>query len=177
MIDLHIHTSASDGLVSPEEVVEMAIKKGLSAIAITDHDCVDGIAPAIEAAKGRIEVIPGVELSAEIPSGIGEVHVVGLFIDYKNPELIKILKFSSEQRRIQLKEMIKNLEKLGFKTNYEEVAGKSGCPTRGNLIRVLAAKYPEIVPNIRAFIREYLGRGGKAHVDRKIPELSVIPGG
>jgi len=81
-VDLHIHSSASDGRLSPEEVVQESARRGLRVIALTDHDTVAGIAPALAAAKAfpELTVIPGVELSTDEPQG--EVHVLGYFIDY-----------------------------------------------------------------------------------------------
>ncbi|GAI27511.1 unnamed protein product [marine sediment metagenome] len=81
-IDLHIHSTVSDGQFSPEEIVRKAAELGLSVIALADHDSVGGIAPALEAARAfpRLRVIPCVEVSTDVPSG--EVHVLGYFIDY-----------------------------------------------------------------------------------------------
>ena len=88
MIDLHIHTNVSDGEFSPEEVVDIAVKKGLKAIAITDHDTTMGIPAAIEYAKGKgIEIVPGIEINCyEEDLGFDEVHILGLFIEHKNKD-------------------------------------------------------------------------------------------
>ena len=84
--DLHIHSNASDGRYSPAEIVRMAAAARLTVIALTDHDTVDGLIPALEAAREfpALTVIPGVELSTDTSSG--EVHVLGYFIDYTNQE-------------------------------------------------------------------------------------------
>ena len=85
-VDLHLHTTASDGLLSPNELVEQALKKGKSAIAITDHDTTTGICSAMNQAKGRnIEVIPGIEFSVQYAP---YMHILGLDIDIKNSRLI-----------------------------------------------------------------------------------------
>ena len=86
-VDLHIHSTASDGRYSPEEIVRKAAELGLSVIALADHDSVDGVVPALEAAKAfpGLRVIPCVEISTDTANG--EVHVLGYFIDYANKEL------------------------------------------------------------------------------------------
>ena len=87
MIDLHTHSTASDGTLSPEALVELAAERGLSAIAITDHDTVAGVAPAQERGDALgVEVIPAVELGASL-DGVGEIHLLGYFIDIKNKTL------------------------------------------------------------------------------------------
>ena len=83
LIDLHVHSNASDGTLSPSQVVQLAKEKGLTAMALTDHDTVDGLDEAIKAGHlHQIEIIPGIELSAEFPKD--NLHFVGLGIDYKN---------------------------------------------------------------------------------------------
>lgn len=84
-IDLHVHSTYSDGTFSPAELVKEAVKNGISAFALTDHDTTDGIDEAIDAGgKAGIEVIPGIEISTSYKDK--EIHIVGLFIDYKNKE-------------------------------------------------------------------------------------------
>lgn len=111
-IDLHIHTSRSDGVFSPSEAVAYAARMKLSAISITDHDSVDGIEEAIEAsAKYGVEVVPGIELSCEVAgSAKSEMHMLGYYIDYKSQELKKTLEIFKKAR---LKRALEILEKLG----------------------------------------------------------------
>ena len=86
-IDLHVHSNASDGTLTPSEVVCLAKKNNLSAIALTDHDTVDGISEAIEQGKkSGVEIIPGIELSSAYTAR--EIHSVGLFVDYRNEEFL-----------------------------------------------------------------------------------------
>lgn len=98
-IDLHIHTNCSDGDFSPEEIVNLAVKRGLKAIAITDHDTVEGVGRAVNYSFGKgIEVIPGIEITCNEKSlGFVNVHVIGLFINQKNKEIGK-LKYSPQKR-------------------------------------------------------------------------------
>ncbi|MCK5318654.1 MAG: PHP domain-containing protein, partial [Anaerolineales bacterium] len=90
-VDLHIHSTASDGRFSPADIVQKAAENRLAFIAIADHDSVAGIVPALVAAKAfpRLRVIPSIEISTEVP--YGEVHVLGYFIDYASHKLLATL--------------------------------------------------------------------------------------
>ena len=82
-IDLHVHSTKSDGSYTPTELVNYALEKGLSAFALTDHDTTGGITEALAAARGKnIEVIPGIEFSSEYEGR--DIHIVGLYIDYES---------------------------------------------------------------------------------------------
>ena len=117
-IDLHTHTTASDGTFTPDEVVKEAADLGLCAIAITDHDTVDGIREALEAGeKYDITVVPGIELSTEY-AGV-EIHVVGLFVDPDSKELNAQAKQFREQRDSRNLKMIERLQKYGFDITEE----------------------------------------------------------
>ena len=87
-VDLHLHTTYSDGVLSPKDLVNLCYENGLKYISITDHDCTDGIQESIEIAKeiGQIEVIPGIELSTQ-----NEMHILGYYIDFQDIRLQKIL--------------------------------------------------------------------------------------
>ena len=118
--DLHVHTFYSDSTLSPEEVVSCAKEKGLAAIAICDHDTVDGIGPcmAIGLEKG-VEIIPGIEMSVEKVDA--EIHILGYFIDWKQDWLRKKLKEIQDSRVERLFIMIKKLNAMGVKIDAEEV--------------------------------------------------------
>ncbi len=168
-IDLHIHTNKSDGELSPKEVVDLAIKKGLRAIAITDHDVVDGVQEAIEYAKDKdIEIIPGIEIGCdESDIGFKEVHVVGLFVDHKNKDLVKFTDGIKNQRINQKKNMIDKLQKLGYDITFEEVAKSvGGAFGRPHISKLLIEKYPEQFSSIKDVFDRYLGVGKPAYVDR-----------
>ena len=82
IVDLHVHSTCSDGTYTPEELVDYALKKGLRAFALTDHDTTEGLDRAIRYAEGRdIEVVPGIEFSTEYESR--DIHILGLYIDYE----------------------------------------------------------------------------------------------
>jgi predicted metal-dependent phosphoesterase TrpH len=114
--DLHIHTNYSDGSWSPSEAVKYAKKLKLSAISITDHDCVDGIDEAIqEASKSCFEVIPGIELSAQIENSKNkEIHILGYYIDYKSESLKKQIDIFKRARAQRADEILNKLQKAGI---------------------------------------------------------------
>ena len=127
MVDLHVHSTRSDGTYSPTELVDYATEKGLSAFALTDHDTVDGLAEAIEYADSLRavygdkvpEVIPGIEFSTEYEGR--EVHIVGLYIDYKNPDFTAYLKDFIDSRTQRNHKMCKLLTEAGFEIRYEDL--------------------------------------------------------
>jgi predicted metal-dependent phosphoesterase TrpH len=133
-IDLHTHSTKSDGTFSPEELVRYAQLKGLSAIALTDHDTADGIEEALlaadklrkEAAMSPLsnspvipEVIPGVELSTEYRGR--DIHIVGLFIDWKNPEFISKLREFADARIYRNQKMCRLLTEGGYPVEYDDL--------------------------------------------------------
>jgi len=125
IVDLHIHTKASDGVLSPTEIILKAKKLGICAVGICDHDTVAGIAEAKAAGeKYKIEVIPGVELSTLFKDK--DLHILGYFIDFENPALLKKLDFFIQKRRERGVKIVKKLTKLGFKVSFEKVLAKAG---------------------------------------------------
>src|SRR4030042_3575683 len=125
-IDLHVHSTTSDGKFSPKELIDQAISIKMKAIAITDHDSIDGLKEAIDYSKGRkIEFVPGVEFSAN-PRGLAkEIHIVGLFIDYSHEAITKLLVRQEESRVNTCKKMIEKLNELGYKITYEEAKNEA----------------------------------------------------
>ena len=118
-IDLHTHSLKSDGSMTPAEVVREAKKAGLSAIALTDHDTVDGLPEAIaEGKKIGVEVIPAIEFSVQSKT---ETHILGYFIDYNNPDLKRTLKEVVDLRIKRNHVTAKRLNELGFDITLEEV--------------------------------------------------------
>jgi predicted metal-dependent phosphoesterase TrpH len=164
-IDMHVHTSASDGELSPEEVVKTASELGLAAIAIADHDTVDGIEEALEAGKKYcVEVIPGVELSSEF--GPAEVHILGYFIDWRDKKFRSELHKFQEVRKVRAKKMIEKLRGLGVAIPYEEVvaAAGEGVIGRPHVAQVMV-KHGYVKSKDEAFER-YIGDGQPAHVPK-----------
>jgi len=120
MIDLHIHTTASDGDKSPRELIDYAIEKNLTHIAITDHDTIEGLEEAIEYSKNRdICVIPGIEFEAGVSKG--QMHILGLFINFRDQELKEKLKRLKEGRKYRNNKFIEEFNKLGFEITLDEL--------------------------------------------------------
>lgn len=117
-VDLHVHSTRSDGTLTPTELVKYALEKRLSAIALTDHDTVDGIDEAIEAAKGTgLTVIPGIEYSTNYHNR--DVHIVGLFIDHKAPVFQRYLEKFKQSRIDRNHKLCANLQSVGFDITYD----------------------------------------------------------
>jgi predicted metal-dependent phosphoesterase TrpH len=165
--DLHLHSTASDGRLSPEEVVRTAAKLGLAVISITDHDSVDGIAPALKAADNHppLRVIPGVECSTDVPRG--EVHVLGYFIDYTNPELVIKLAAFRNSRKVRAQKMIDKLAAMGISIEWnrvEDIAG-GGSVGRPHVAQAMLEK--GYVPSLKEAFNRYIGREAPAYVERE----------
>lgn len=157
-IDLHVHSNASDGTLTPTEVVKLAIDKNLAAIALSDHDTVKGVDEAIQAAKGSdLEVIPATELSCYY-QGI-EIHILGLFVNYQNPEFLEALD-KLEQARFQRNlDMIQLFQKDGIDITLDDLLADNpdSIITRAHFARVLVQK--GICKDKNAAFEHYLGVG------------------
>jgi len=164
--DLHLHTTASDGIFSPREVVQKAKNLGLSTIAITDHDSIEGLDEAIKAGQEKkVEVIPGIELSAL--EGEREVHILGYFIDPTNWRLAETLSKIIETRQNRAREMIEKLNSFGVDISIDRVKEISGNSFIGrpHIAKAMIEKgYIEEISE--AFTKDFIGRGGRAYVER-----------
>jgi predicted metal-dependent phosphoesterase TrpH len=166
-IDLHLHTTASDGRYRPEELVRKASEIGLTVIAIADHDSVDGITPALEEAKNfpHLTVIPCVEVSTDVPSG--EVHILGYFIDYKSEELKTALAHFRDSREGRAQGMIDKLAGLGIHIEWsrvKEIAG-DGSVGRPHIAQAMLEK--GYIGAIKDAFDKYIARNGPAYVERE----------
>ena len=165
IVDLHTHTTESDGSFTPEELILEAKRVGLSAIAITDHDSISGIKKAAPiAAEHGIELIPGVELSTDYNGK--EVHVVGLYVDIENEYFLSKIKEFKENRDSRNAIMVENLQKEGFSITMEElVAENPDCViTRANIARFLYEH--GMIPTIQTAFEKYIGDNCKCYVNR-----------
>lgn len=125
MIDLHSHTTASDGEKTPEELIDLALSKKLSAIAITDHDTISGLKSAFEYSKDKnIIFVPGVELEADVDKG--QMHILGLFIDFENKELNNMLDKIKQGRINRNNLFLQEFNKMGFEITLEDLQKVSG---------------------------------------------------
>ncbi len=155
--DLHTHSNFSDGTFSPEGLVSLAKLRGLSVIAVTDHDTTDGIDLAIKAGKYYgVEVIAGVELSCEY-NGV-EIHVLGYFIDTTSSELQSLLNQQKLYRRERMGEIISRLNKDGIKLSLENVTSyaKGGVVGRPHLASVLIKQ--GYAKNLQDVYKRFIGK-------------------
>lgn len=167
-IDLHTHTTASDGSLSPQELVRRAEECGLEAVAITDHDTTAGLFEAENASHGlSIEVIKGIELSAEY---ISELHILGYFID----PYAAILQGAVHQLQIwraeRNEQMIDRLCSLGLEITPKEVlARKPGADLAsiGRVHMALALVQKGYMPTVEEAFERYLSKGGAAYIERR----------
>lgn len=138
MIDLHIHTSYSaDGELTPPEVIDLAQRKGVESIAITDHDTVSGLKEAITAGEQNgIEVIPGIEFDTEYQEE--SLHILGYYLDWKSDELKSITEKIRSQQTKQAKKRVQVLQKMGFQLEWSTVAEEAEIiPVGGIIAKVL----------------------------------------
>lgn len=132
--DFHLHTHHSDGTWSPKELVEHAVKIKLTHMSITDHDTTYGINEGIEAAQGRIEIIPGVEINTirREPDGTHrDVHILGYFIDQTNQKLQEVLARQRRARNEHVEKMVKNLQAAGHPLTMQILHEKAGLGSIG----------------------------------------------
>ena len=165
IIDLHTHTTESDGSFTPEELIMEAKRVGLSAIAITDHDSISGLKKAAPLANDHnIELIPGVELSTDYNGK--EVHVIGLYIDPENENFLENIKEFKENRDNRNAIMVENLQKEGFAITMEELKAENpDCViTRANIARFLYEH--GMIPTIQTAFEKYIGDHCKCYVNR-----------
>ena len=166
-VDLHIHSTASDGRLSPAEIVCKSAEAGLTVIALADHDTVDGIAPALEAAKAFpwLKVIPSVEISTDIPKG--EVHVLGYFIDYTDCELQAALIRMRNSRQGRAQGMIAKLRNLGLPIEWQRVQEIAGPGSIGRPHIAQAMLEKGYISSIKEAFTKYISREGPAYVERE----------
>ena len=141
LIDLHVHSDKSDGSYSPSDLVSYAVKQGVIAFALTDHDTVDGIDEAMEAAKGTsVTVIPGIELSTEYEGK--DIHIVGLFIDKEEPAFRDKIQEFVDSRDLRNRKMCQKLTDAGMPITYEELTGEfpGSVITRAHYAQLLLKK-------------------------------------
>ncbi len=172
-IDLHLHTRFSDGSLTPVEVVDLAHQAGVTAMAITDHDIVDGIPHALEAAAPLgIEVIPGVEISSRFNEQ--ELHVLGYFFDWQDSTFRDHLAQQRRSRQIRNPRTIERLNALGLEVTEEEVNAKAGSDSIGrpHVAQVLVDK--GYVQDTREAFDRYLKEGAPAYVPRTLSDTREV---
>ena len=165
--DLHLHTTASDGRLTPSQMVALAKERGLEVISITDHDSVSGVDEALAAAGsgGMITVIPGVEINTDLATG--ELHVLGYFIDYKDGDLVAALAKIRESRVGRAQKMLAKLQELGMPLEWQRVLdlarGESIC--RPHIAQAMLEK--GYISDEREAFERYIGRDCPAYIGRE----------
>jgi 3',5'-nucleoside bisphosphate phosphatase len=161
--DLHVHTFHSDGTYTPVQLVKESIKRGISALAIVDHDTTEALAEAFAQAQGEpLEIIPGIELTAQHEHQ--EIHILGYFLDYRNKELLEKLKLIQSNRVERVYKIIENLEGIGLKLNPDTVFSISGKATVGRMHIARALVKDGLVGSIAEAFRKYIGDRSPAYV-------------
>lgn len=165
-VDLHVHTTASDGVFSPSEVVAAALALGLTAVAITDHDSVEGIDEALRAARGGLpQVIPGVELSVMAPDG-GDSHILGFFVDHTSPALAGALSSLREARQARALRMVELLRDAGHLLDADGVARHAGSGAVGRVHIARALVDSGSVDSVERAFADLIGRTGPFYVTK-----------
>jgi len=165
MIDLHTHSTASDGTMSPAALAAYAREKKLEALALTDHDTVEGLAEALAAgAQNGLEVVPGIEISAEYPDSA--LHILGYYIDSTSPAFLKNISVLQQARADRNPGIVKKLQALGLQIEYDEIIAEAGGGQVGrpHFAQVLIKKGYVKTPK-EAFDR-YLAKGAPAYSDK-----------
>ncbi len=165
MVDLHAHTTASDGSLTPSELVTLAGEVGLSALAVTDHDTLDGLEEAQRAAaQTGMELVPGIELAVQYHSG--RFHMLGLLIDRYSPVLNNRLTELKENRARRNERMAARLRELGLPITLDDVVAESGGGQVGRPHFVAALIRKGLVRSAREAWEKYVMDGAAAHVPK-----------
>ncbi len=172
-IDLHLHTRYSDGSLMPAEVVDLAHQAGVTALAITDHDIVDGIPHALNAATPLgIEIIPGVELSSRLDGQ--ELHVLGYFFDWQDSAFRDHLAQQRLARNVRIPQTIERLDALGLELSEDEVRAKTGSGSIGRPHVAQALVDKGYVQDTREAFERYLKEGAPAYVPRMLSDIRDV---
>lgn len=175
-IDLHIHSTASDGKYSPADIVHKAVERGMTIIALADHDTVAGIKPVLSAAAAfpQLKVIPAVEISTDTPEG--EVHILGYFLDYDDHNLKTILAKMQQSRQNRAQGMVAKLGKLGIHIEWQRVQeiACDGAIGRPHIAQAMLEK--GYITSIKEAFTKYISRDRPAYVEwEKItPQEAVV---
>src|SRR5215813_10688548 len=161
-VDLHTHSTASDGVYSPAEVVQIALTNQMDVIALTDHDNVAGLPEAWQAASGKLEVLAGVELSSEDETA--DRHVIGYLVDVQDAALLAMLKEMRDSRVHRADRIVQKLANLGIKVPLERVYALAGTGSVGRPHIAKAMLEQGLVGSIQDAFDKYLDDNGPAYV-------------
>lgn len=166
MVDLHLHSTASDGSLSPQELVQLASKLNFTAIAVTDHDSVEGVTPALRAGRkyAKVEVVPAVELSSDVEGR--DIHILGYFIDYKSSWLAEHLEKLRKYRCERAAKMVQKLKEVGLDIPLKDVIeiAKDGSVGRAHVAKALVKQ--GYIDGIKEAFEKYIGRDSPCYVEK-----------
>jgi len=166
-VDLHSHTTASDGTFTPRELVREAARRGVRVLAVTDHDSTEGLAEALDEATRHapLRIVPGIEINCDVDGG--EIHVLGYCLDYEAPWFQDFCRAQREERRQRVHRMVARLAELGMPIDADEVFAlvQEGSAGRPHVAQVLV-KHGHVKTVRQAFDR-YLAAGKPGHVPRE----------
>ena len=165
--DLHLHTTASDGRLNPSQLIRSVAQRGLQVVAITDHDSTAGLEEAFQAATtfSALTVIPGIELGTTIPDT--EVHLLGYWIDYENPDFQTTLAHFRQGREGRARSMVEKLAALGLPVEWERVVelAQGGAIGRPHIAHAMVER--GYITELQEAFKEYLGHNGLAYAERE----------
>ncbi len=166
-VDLHCHSTASDGTYSPTEVIELAVSRGLSGLALTDHDTIGGVAEAEKAAKkAGLDFLPGIEISCDVPRP-ATMHLLGYGVNPASPVLLDLTTRLIEGRNDRNPRIIRKLNELGVAITMEELEQEAGGTVIGrpHIAAILLRK--GYVSSIKQAFDKYLAQGAPAYFDKE----------
>ena len=170
LVDLHIHSTASDGVFTPSEVVRLALEQGMAAIALTDHDTLGGVAEAQQAVVGTgLEVIAGVEVNSE--GGWGDLHFLGYYVDLDNDFLQGRLQMMQDARVGRAHQMLERLRDRGMALEWEQIQALVGGDSVGRPHVARALLDRGYVETVQEAFDRFIGNDGPAYV----PRLKLTP--
>jgi predicted metal-dependent phosphoesterase TrpH len=175
MIDLHAHSTASDGTLAPEELVDLAAETGLAAIALTDHDTLAGVPAAVARGKERgVDVVPGLELGLEWEKA-GAMHLLGYFVPPEDEHFCGELERLRQIRLSRGQRIVEKLKGLGMEISFERVEEISGGNSLGRPHVARALVEQGAVANVNEAFDRYLSKGRSAYVQREMltPEQGI----
>ena len=166
IVDLHLHTTASDGRLTPVELVDLAAAQGLRVIAITDHDSTEGLPEALEAARKHsdLTVIPGIELSTDVPGN--EIHMLGYYIRHEDPGVQETLTQFRQGRQDRGRRMVEQLRAMGMGITWERVQELAGEAAIGRPHVAQALVEGGWVRDTDEAFEKYIGRNAPAYTER-----------
>ena len=165
-VDLHSHTTASDGALTPRELVRLAARNRVRVLAVTDHDSTDGLPEAIdEAARHGIEIVPGLEINTDVPGA--EVHVLGYYVDWGADWFQDFLREQRAERTARVHRIVERLTELGIPLTADEVFAicQEGSPGRPHVAQAMVNR--GYVKSVREAFDRWLRTGGPANVPRR----------